>query len=68
MATNRVLDDVLIEEAMRIGHHRTKKEAVTAALQEYVQSCKRREIFELIGKVDYYDDYQPKLLRARKPR
>jgi Arc/MetJ family transcription regulator len=68
MATNLALDDSLIAEAVRIGDHRTKKEAVTAALQEYVQSRKRREIFELIGKVDYHDDYQPKLLRDRRPR
>jgi hypothetical protein len=36
--------------------------------QEYVQARKRREIFELVGKVDYYDDYDPKRLRDRKPR
>jgi hypothetical protein len=67
MATNLALDDSLIEEAVKIGNHRTKKEAVTAALQEYVQARKRREIFELVGKVDYYDDYDPKRLRDRKP-
>jgi Arc/MetJ family transcription regulator len=68
MATNLALDDSLIEEAVKIGNHRTKREAVTAALQEYVQARKRREIFELVGKVDYYDDYDPKRLRDRKPR
>src|SRR5262249_28793650 len=68
MATNLALDDSLIEEAVKVGNHRTKKEAVTAALQEYVQARKRREIFELVGKVDYYDDYDPKRLRDRKPR
>ena len=46
----------------------TKREAVTADLQESVQALKRREIFELVGKVDYYDDYDPKRLRDRKPR
>ncbi|HEY4595130.1 MAG TPA: type II toxin-antitoxin system VapB family antitoxin, partial [Thermoanaerobaculia bacterium] len=34
MATNLALDDSLIEEAVKVGNHRTKKEAVTAALQE----------------------------------
>jgi hypothetical protein len=68
MATNLALDDSLIEEAVKVGNHRTKKEAVTAALQEYVQARKRREIFELVGKVDYYDDYDPKRLRDRKPQ
>lgn len=39
------LDDSLIEEAVRVGNHQTKEEAVTAALKEYVQARKRREVF-----------------------
>lgn len=65
---NLALDDSLIEEAVRVGNHQTKEEAITAALQEYVQVRKQREIFELAGKVDYYEDYDPKQLRDRKPR
>lgn len=68
MPTNLALDDALIEEAVRVGNHRTKKEAVTAALLEYVQARKRREILGWVGKVDYYDDYDAKRLRGRKPR
>jgi hypothetical protein len=68
MATNIALDDSLIEEAVRVGNHRTKKEAVTAALNEYVQARKRSEILDLVGKVDYYDDYDPKRLRDRELR
>jgi UDP-N-acetylmuramate-alanine ligase len=67
MATNLALDDSLIEEAVQVGKHRTKKEAVTAALQEYIQARKRMQIFDWVGKVDYYDDYDPKKLRRRKP-
>src|SRR6266576_160774 len=37
MATNFALDDKLIEEAQRPGKHKTKKEAVTAALEELVR-------------------------------
>jgi Arc/MetJ family transcription regulator len=37
MATNLALDDRLIEAARRAGGHKTKKEAVTAALAEYVK-------------------------------
>jgi hypothetical protein len=66
--TNLALDDALIEEAVRVGNHRTKEEAVTAALKEYVQACKRRGIFGWVGKVDYYEDYDPKQLRNRKAR
>jgi Arc/MetJ family transcription regulator len=38
MPTNLALDSSLVEEAVKLGNHRTKKEAVTAALREYVQA------------------------------
>jgi Arc/MetJ family transcription regulator len=37
MAINLAIDDRLIDEARRIGNHKTKKEAVTAALNEYIR-------------------------------
>ncbi len=66
MATNLALDDRLIEEAKEAGKHKTKKEAVTAALTEYIKSRKRRNILNWVGKVEYYDDYDYKKLRRRK--
>lgn len=41
MATNLALDDKLIQEAQAAGRHKTKKEAVTSALQEYVARRKQ---------------------------
>jgi len=67
MPVHAALDDHLSDEAVKVGNHRTKKGAVTAALKEYVQIRKQREILELVGKVDY-DDYEPKRLRDRKAR
>lgn len=66
MATNLALDDRLIREAVRVGKHKTKREAVTAALNEYVRSHKRQAIFDLVGKVEYYDDYDYKAARRSK--
>src|SRR5690242_12607048 len=43
MPTNLAIDDKLIEQARRVGHHKTKKEAVTAALSEYIAHRKRLE-------------------------
>ncbi|HXH81852.1 MAG TPA: type II toxin-antitoxin system VapB family antitoxin [Candidatus Tectomicrobia bacterium] len=37
MPTNLALDDALIEQARRVGKHRTKNDAVTSALREYVR-------------------------------
>lgn len=65
MATNLALDDRLIEEARRIGGHKTKKDAVTAALKEYVQRRKQLEILDLFGKVDYWEDYDYRQLRRK---
>ena len=68
MPTNLALDDRLIQEARELGHHRTKKEAVTAALDEYVQRRKQLKILDLIGKIDYDENYDYKKERMRKRR
>ena len=47
--------------------HKTKKAAVTAALKEYVQHHRQLRIFDLVGKVEYDEDYDYKKLRHRKP-
>lgn len=60
MATNLAIDDALIEEARQIGQHLTKKAAVTAALEEYIQRRKQLEILDLFGAIDYADDYDYK--------
>ncbi|MBI4698246.1 MAG: type II toxin-antitoxin system VapB family antitoxin [Nitrospirae bacterium] len=65
MATNLALDDKLISQAQKIGHHKTKKEAVTTALKEYIARKKQVEIFELFGKIDFDKDYDYKKARAR---
>jgi Arc/MetJ family transcription regulator len=63
MATNLDLDDRLIDEARRIGQHATKKEAVTAALKEYMDRRKQRKILELAGTIDYDPAYDYKKMR-----
>jgi hypothetical protein len=63
MPTNLAIDDRLIDEARRIGAHVTKKEAVTAALQEYIQRRKQVEILKLFGTIDYDPAYDYKKAR-----
>ena len=63
MPTNLALDDGLIAEARRIGRHATKKAAVTAALQEYIDRRKQMEILSLIESVDYDPAYDYKKAR-----
>lgn len=63
MATNLAIDDALINEAVRIGHHATKKEAVTAALDEYIRQRKQLQILDHFGTIDFDPAYDYKKLR-----
>jgi len=66
MATNLALDDALIEEARQTGGHKTKKEAVTKALEEYIRRRKQLRILESFGTVDFDPAYDYKTERRRK--
>jgi Arc/MetJ family transcription regulator len=63
MATNLAIDDELIDEARRIGGHSTKKAAVTAALNEYIQRRKQVEILKLFGSIQFDPAYDYKQAR-----
>jgi hypothetical protein len=63
MATNLAIDDRLIDEARRMGNHRTKKEAVNAALKEYIDRRKQLDIIKLFGTIDYDPTYDYKKMR-----
>lgn len=66
MATNLGLNDELIREAQKLGNHKSKKEAVNAALDEYVTRRKQLGILKLFGKIDYDPRYDYKRARRRK--
>lgn len=66
MPTNLAIDDRLIEEAKKLGRHRTKKDAVTAALDEYVQRRKQQDVLSLFGTIEYDPRYDYKRERRKK--
>ena len=66
MATNLALDDKLIEEARKAGNHRTKKDAVTTALAEYVKRHKQQRILEAFGSFEFDPSYDYKAERRKK--
>ena len=66
MPTNLALDDKLIEEAQRVGKHKTKREAVTAALAEYVKRRRQLRILDAFGKFDFDPAYDYKAERRRR--
>jgi hypothetical protein len=65
MATNLALDPKLIDEARRLGNHKTKKAAVTAALEEYIRRIRQLRVTELFGKIDVDPTYDYKAARRR---
>ncbi|HKR28713.1 MAG TPA: type II toxin-antitoxin system VapB family antitoxin [Acidobacteriaceae bacterium] len=68
MPTNLALNDNLIEEARKLGGHKSKKAAVTAALDEYVSRRKQKDIIRLFGTIEYDPAYDYKAERkARLP-
>jgi len=68
MPTNLAIDDRLIDEARTVGGHKTKKEAVTAALREYIKRHKQRQIIELVDQIAYDPAYDYKASRGRGRR
>ena len=65
MATNLQIDDGLITKAVELGHHRTKKAAVTRALTDYIHHLEQENILSLFGSVEYAPGYNHKMQRAR---
>jgi Arc/MetJ family transcription regulator len=53
MAAHLELDDKLIDKARRLGGHKTKREAVTRALEEYVCWLQHQEVMSEFGKLEY---------------
>lgn len=68
MPTNLAIDDHLIEEARKLGRHRTKKATVMAALIEYIQRRKQQQILSLFGTIDYDARYNYRQERGGKHR
>lgn len=65
MATNLSIDPQLIERALTVSGERTKKAAVTKALQEYIARREQKLVAELFGKLEWDADYDYKSERSR---
>ena len=66
MPTNLAIDDRLIAQAQKLGRHRSKKDTVNAALDEYIRRRKQAAIIPLFGTIDYDAAYHYKRERAKK--
>jgi Arc/MetJ family transcription regulator len=64
--TNLAIDDRLIEEAKKLGRFKTKKAAVTAALDEFIRRRKQLRILKLEQSVDYMPGHDHKVSRRAR--
>ncbi len=60
MATNLAIDPELLNHALAVSGVRTKKEAVTLALREFIARREQARIVESFGTLDWDDSYDPK--------
>ena len=65
MATNLSLDPDLIERALEVSGERTKKAAVTRALEEFIARRKQKRLLDLMGKLDWDKSFEYKAERSR---
>jgi hypothetical protein len=73
--TDVKVDDKLVDDAVRLGNHRSPDEATAAALAAYVKTLQPTShnpkpdpagLIELFGKVEYWPDYDYKEGRRKR--
>jgi hypothetical protein len=65
MATNLAIDPKLVDLALEVSGERTKKAAVTKALQEFVARRRQKRLLELMGKLEWDHSFDYKAERSR---
>jgi hypothetical protein len=65
MATNLSLDPKLLDRAFEVSGERTKKAAVTRALQEFIARRQQRRVADLLGTLQWDSAYEYKAERKR---
>ncbi len=66
MPTNLNINDSLLEKAVLLGKHKSKKEAVNTALEEYVKLRNQMLVKDLFNNIEYDQKYNYKKQRVRK--
>jgi hypothetical protein len=66
MATNLSIDPELLDRALAISGERTKKAAVTRALQEFIARRQQKGLLELMGKLEWDAGFDYKTERSRE--
>jgi len=65
VATNLSIDPELIERALEVSGERTKRAAVTKALEEFIARRRQKKLLDLLGKLEWEHSYDYKADRSR---
>jgi Arc/MetJ family transcription regulator len=65
MATNLSIDPELLNRALEVSGERTKKAAVTKALQEFIARRQQKRLLELMGQLEWDQSFDYGAERAR---
>lgn len=65
MATNLSLDPDLIERALELSGERTKRAAVTRAVEEFIMRRRQKCLLDLMGKLEWDNSFDYKAERSR---
>jgi Arc/MetJ family transcription regulator len=68
MATNLAIDPQLLKDALAVSGVRTKKEAVTMALREFIARRAQAKVVDAFGTLDWDDSYDYKEDRRSRDR
>ena len=66
MATNLKLDDELVDQTVKLGQFKSKRQAVNTALAEFILRRQRLRILDLGGKIDFDPTWDYKEMRRRR--
>ena len=65
MATNLSLDPDLMDRALELSGERTKKAAVTRALEEFIARREQKRLLDLMGNLEWDNSFDYKVVRSR---
>jgi hypothetical protein len=66
VATNLALNPDLVERALKVSGEKTKKAAVTRALEEFVARRTQKRLLDLMGRLEWDESFDYKAERSRR--
>ena len=66
MATNLSIDPKLIDSALKLSGEKTKRAAVTRALEEFIARRRQKRVLDLLGQLEWDKGFDYKAERTRR--